>query len=164
MLSGEVICDNTCGNTAIWLVSQSFLLSKKLVLVFSNTLKTHKTFLDSIALQMNSLIYISELQCCSNLNFFSIAVIFQLSLVEREINEVMRGSYSRSSRAAKRGNSEKDMTASDSREKLKQKQIEEQDMCPICQDELLLKPEPITYCKWVCKLKRQWNFLNIWQA
>lgn len=67
--------------------------------------------------------------------------------MEREINEVMRGSYSRSSRAAKRGNSEKDMTASDSREKLKQKQIEEQDMCPICQDELLQKPEPITYCK-----------------
>lgn len=67
--------------------------------------------------------------------------------MEREINEVMRGSYSRSSRAAKRGNSEKDMTASDSREKLKQKQIEEQDVCPICQDELLQKPEPITYCK-----------------
>ena len=39
------------------------------------------------------------------------------------------------------------MTASDSREKLKQKQIEEQDVCPICQDELLQKPEPITYCK-----------------
>jgi len=67
--------------------------------------------------------------------------------VEREINEVMRGSYSRSSRTAKRRNSEKDMTASDSREKLKQKQIEEQDVCPICQDELLQKPEPITYCK-----------------
>jgi len=67
--------------------------------------------------------------------------------VEREINEVMRGSYSRSSRTAKKRNSEKDMTASDSREKLKQKQIEEQDVCPICQDELLQKPEPITYCK-----------------
>lgn len=67
--------------------------------------------------------------------------------MEREINEVMRGSYSRSSRTAKRRNSEKDMTASDSREKLKQKQIEEQDVCPICQDELLQKPEPITYCK-----------------
>jgi len=59
----------------------------------------------------------------------------------------MRGSYSRSSRAAKRRNSEKDLTASDGREKLKQKQIEEQDVCPICQDELLQKPEPITYCK-----------------
>lgn len=67
--------------------------------------------------------------------------------MEREINEVMRGSYSRSSRTAKRRSSEKDMTASDSREKLKQKQIEEQDVCPICQDELLQKPEPITYCK-----------------
>ena len=68
--------------------------------------------------------------------------------MEREINEVIRGSYSRSSRAAKRRNSEKDIcSASDSREKLKQKQIEEQDVCPICQDEFLQKPEPITYCK-----------------
>lgn len=67
--------------------------------------------------------------------------------MEREINEVMRGSYSRSSRAAKRRNSEKDMIACDSREKLKQKQIEQEDVCPICQDELLQKPEPITYCK-----------------
>lgn len=67
--------------------------------------------------------------------------------MEREINEVMRGCHSRSSRAAKRRNSEKDMTACDSREKLKQKQIEEQDVCPICQDELLQKPEPVTYCK-----------------
>lgn len=67
--------------------------------------------------------------------------------MEREINEVMRGSYSRSSRAANGRNSEKDVTGSDSREKRKQKQIEQQDVCPICQDELLQKPEPLTYCK-----------------
>lgn len=39
------------------------------------------------------------------------------------------------------------MANSDDREKLKQKQIEEEDVCPICQDELLQKPEPLTYCK-----------------
>lgn len=89
-------------------------------------------------------------------------IIFQLSLVEREINEVMRGSYSRSSRAAKRRNSEKDMTASDSREKLKQKQIEEQDVCPICQDELLQKPEPITYCKYGCGNSVHIKCMKIW--
>lgn len=75
-----------------------------------------------------------------------ILVIFQLSLVEREINEVMKGGYSRSNRS-KRKDSGKDMANSDDREKLKQKQIEEEDVCPICQDELLRKPEPLTYCK-----------------
>ena len=120
---------------------------------FYSCLKTQNDFHDLIVLQGNNLIlkiiYISQLVIC----FFQFnVVIFQLSLVEREINEVMRGSYSRSSRAANRRNSEKDMTASDSREKLQQKQIEEQDVCPICQDELLQKPEPITYCKWVCNL------------
>lgn len=67
--------------------------------------------------------------------------------MEREINEVMRGGYSRSSRA-KRKDSEKDMSAAaDNREKLQQKQIDEEDVCPICQDEFLQKPEPLTYCK-----------------
>ena len=66
--------------------------------------------------------------------------------MEREINEVMRGGFSRS-RRGKRKDSEKDAISSDNREKLKQKQIEEEDVCPICQDELLQKPEPLTYCK-----------------
>ena len=66
--------------------------------------------------------------------------------MEREINEVMRGGYSRSSRT-KRKDSDKDLANSDNREKLKQKQIEQEDVCPICQNELLQKPEPLTYCK-----------------
>ena len=66
--------------------------------------------------------------------------------MEREINEVMRGCYARSSRA-KRKDSEKDNVASDNREKLKQKEIETEDMCPICQEEFLHQPEPLTYCK-----------------
>ena len=67
--------------------------------------------------------------------------------MEREINEVMRGGYSRISRTNRKDSADKDMASFDNREKLKQKQIEEEDVCPICQDELLQKPEPITYCK-----------------
>ena len=72
-------------------------------------------------------------------------VIFQLSLVEREINEVIRGAYLHSSR----GNGTKSSTfLQDGREKLKQKQVTEEDVCPICQEEFLSKPEPLTYCKY----------------
>ena len=37
----------------------------------------------------------------------------------------------------------------DGREKLKQKEVTEEDVCPICQEEFLEKPEPLTYCKLV---------------
>lgn len=73
-------------------------------------------------------------------------VTFQLSLVEREINEVMRGCHVRSL-PAKKKDSEKDLIISDGREKLKQKEIETEDVCPICQEEFLQQPEPLTFCK-----------------
>lgn len=88
-------------------------------------------------------------------------IIFQLSLVEREINEVMKGGYSRSNRS-KRKESGKDMANSDDREKLKQKQIKEEDVCPICQDELLQKPEPLTYCKYGCGNSIHVKCMKIW--
>ena len=66
--------------------------------------------------------------------------------MEREINEVMRGSHARS-RPGKKKDSEKDLIIFDGREKLKQKEIETEDVCPICQEELLQQPEPLTFCK-----------------
>ena len=65
--------------------------------------------------------------------------------MEGEINEVTRGCHTRSTRAQKK-DSEKNDAASD-REKLKQKEIETEDVCPICQEEFLQHPEPLTYCK-----------------
>ena len=73
-------------------------------------------------------------------------VIFQLSLVEREINEVMRGCHARSNRKHEH-NAGKSQSVSNGREKLKQKNIETEDVCPICQEEFLKHPEPLTYCK-----------------
>ena len=67
--------------------------------------------------------------------------------MEREINEVMRGCYTRSN-SVSRKSSEKGV-ATENREKLKQKEIEDDDVCPICQDEFLQQPEPLTYCKYV---------------
>ena len=53
--------------------------------------------------------------------------------------------YKVSIRAQKK-DSDKNDPASD-REKLKQKEIETEDVCPICQEEFLQQPEPLTYCK-----------------
>lgn len=84
--------------------------------------------------------------CVFNSVMKTFLVTFQLSLVEREINEVMRGCNARS-RPGKKKDSEKDFIIFDGREKLKQKDIETEDVCPICQEEFLQQPEPLTFCK-----------------
>ncbi|XP_015774343.1 PREDICTED: E3 ubiquitin-protein ligase ZSWIM2-like [Acropora digitifera] len=74
-------------------------------------------------------------------------IIFQLSLVEREINEVMRGCHH---------------SVSNGREKLKQKNIETEDVCPICQEEFLKHPEPLTYCKYGCGNSVHVKCMKVW--
>lgn len=43
---------------------------------------------------------------------------------------------------------QKNSTTPDNREKLKQKTVETEDVCPICQEEFLQQPEPLTYCRY----------------
>ena len=85
--------------------------------------------------------------CVNNYSFtcfIACKVIFQLSLVEREINEVIRGAFVQQ----RQPSSQYQNVSTDARDKLKQKAIAEDDICPICQDELLCKSgEPLTYCK-----------------
>jgi len=88
-------------------------------------------------------------------------IIFQLSLVEREINEVMRGCHTRSNRV-ERKDSERSSALSDNREKLKQKEIETEDVCPICQEEFLQQPEPLTYCKYGCGNSVHVKCMKVW--
>ena len=80
---------------------------------------------------------------------------FQLGLVEREINELLRGIAKKEQKPSRRAMElakkaanqlEKNATG-DGREILQQKEITEEDVCPICQDELLEKREPVTYCR-----------------
>ena len=68
--------------------------------------------------------------------------------MEREINEVIRGAYLHSTRGSRPTN-DVSSASQDGREKLKQKEVTEEDVCPICQEEFLEKPEPLTYCKLV---------------
>lgn len=88
-------------------------------------------------------------------------ITFQLSLVEREINEVMRGCHARS-RPGKKKDSEKDFIIFDGREKLKQKDIETEDVCPICQEEFLQQPEPLTFCKYGCGNNVHVKCMKVW--
>jgi hypothetical protein len=77
-------------------------------------------------------------------------VIFQLSLVEREINEVIRGAFQPSQTSSRSKERSQNVNPSDNRNKQKQKEITDEDVCPICQDELLVKSgKPLTYCKYV---------------
>ncbi|XP_031571469.1 E3 ubiquitin-protein ligase ZSWIM2-like isoform X2 [Actinia tenebrosa] len=90
------------------------------------------------------------------------AVIFQLSLVEREINEVIRGAYHQS-HTRRKDESQNNVNPSDNRNKLKQKEITDEDICPICQDELLMKSgEPLTYCKYGCGNSIHIKCMKVW--
>ena len=83
--------------------------------------------------------------------FFSVS--WQLGLVEREINEILRGinsqvpqqpSHTSAQRSASKTNQSDEATSG-----VKQREITEDDVCPICQDEFLNKRAPVTFCRYV---------------
>ncbi|XP_071477687.1 E3 ubiquitin-protein ligase Zswim2-like [Diadema antillarum] len=96
---------------------------------------------------------------------------FQKGLVEREINEVLRGLAKREDprrraaaeriarTAARQGNA---YQHSDGREILEQREITEEDVCPICQDELLGNREPVTYCRFGCAKSIHIKCMKVW--
>lgn len=74
---------------------------------------------------------------------FFVSVVFQLGLVEREIGEVVRGIFENTGENKPR----KTDNEIDSREKLCKKEITQDDVCPICQEDLFGQKQPTTYCK-----------------
>jgi E3 ubiquitin-protein ligase ZSWIM2 len=85
--------------------------------------------------------------------FLPILVSWQLGLVDRELNEVLHGQPNKqppktpARRWATSGSASS--TTADSRPTIRQKDITDDDCCPICQDELLNKHIPVTFCKYV---------------
>jgi hypothetical protein len=73
--------------------------------------------------------------------------------VDRELNEVLHGQPNKqppktpARRWATSGSASS--TTADSRPSIRQKDITDDDCCPICQDELLNKHIPVTFCKYV---------------
>ena len=80
-------------------------------------------------------------------------ISWQLGLVDRELNEVLHGQPNKqppktpARRWATSGSASS--TTADSRPSIRQKDITDDDCCPICQDELLNKHIPVTFCKYV---------------
>ena len=78
---------------------------------------------------------------------------WQLGLVEREINEIIRGVTQQAqpsavarklAGAANDASAEKDKSGT-----IPQREIGQEDVCPICQEELLAKHLPVTYCRYL---------------
>ncbi|XP_030065510.1 E3 ubiquitin-protein ligase ZSWIM2 [Microcaecilia unicolor] len=86
---------------------------------------------------------------------------FQVGLVEREINEVLQGLHRvQTSRPAVRTNSSKTLEKEEWH--IKQKDLDAEDVCPICQEELLKKKLPVTYCRNGCGNNVHIACMKIW--
>ncbi|XP_060062476.1 uncharacterized protein LOC132543037 [Ylistrum balloti] len=96
------------------------------------------------------------------------SITWQLGLVEREINGILHGFAAKQQRQqpqgprwqrAQSGNSEGKESG---REALQQRPIGDDDVCPICQDELLSKHLPVTYCKFGCGNSIHIKCMKVW--
>ncbi|XP_077978469.1 E3 ubiquitin-protein ligase Zswim2-like [Glandiceps talaboti] len=100
-------------------------------------------------------------------------VSFQKGLVEREINEILRGitqhedgrrrgqGFNAAKRAEKNSSGGTEV-GPDGKTQLEQRPITEDDVCPICQDELLEKHEPVTYCRYGCAKSIHIKCMKVW--
>lgn len=88
---------------------------------------------------------------------------WQLGLVEREINEILRGRIT-AERPQRVSQIKKSTTNQviDGRTVVEQREISEEDVCPICQEELLAKKLPVTYCKFACGNTIHIKCMQVW--
>ncbi|CAB4015338.1 E3 ubiquitin- ligase ZSWIM2-like [Paramuricea clavata] len=87
-------------------------------------------------------------------------LVYQLGLVEREIGEVVRGLFTNT--GGSKPTTRKTDGESDSREKLSKKEITEDDVCPICQEDLFEQTQPTTYCKYGCGNSVHIKCMKVW--
>ncbi|KAG5262062.1 hypothetical protein AALO_G00291730 [Alosa alosa] len=87
---------------------------------------------------------------------------FQLGLVERQIWEVLQGFHRvKTPRPTDRLPPEPvDLAEEDGT--LRQKDIEEDDVCPICQEELLSKRLPVAHCRYGCGNNIHISCMKVW--
>lgn len=81
-------------------------------------------------------------------------IVFQLGLVEREVHEVLNGHLTRQS--PKTGDPMLSSASCD------QRPIAPDDVCPICQEELIEKPQRLSYCKYGCGNSVHLKCIKIW--
>ncbi|KAJ1113150.1 hypothetical protein NDU88_001405 [Pleurodeles waltl] len=83
---------------------------------------------------------------------------YQAGLVEREINSILRGLHSPDPATRK---SPPPATTGAEEAQGRQKDLDSEDVCPICQDELLRRRLPVTYCR-TCGNAVHINCMKIW--
>ena len=84
-------------------------------------------------------------------------VIWQLGLVEREICEILRGYLSRQSPTPS-----KNHTPTLRQVQIPQRPIGPDDVCPICQDDLIGSVRSVTYCRYGCGKSVHVKCMKIW--
>ncbi|RDD38628.1 E3 ubiquitin-protein ligase Zswim2 [Trichoplax sp. H2] len=89
-------------------------------------------------------------------------IAFQLSLVEREINEILRGTHVYTNTSSSNKDKKLVNDTDDKRKTIQQREITKEDVCPICQEELLDTSEPVTYCKYGCGNNTHIKCIKIW--
>ena len=85
-------------------------------------------------------------------------IIWQLGLVEREINEILRGYLIRQSPTPSKSHT----PFSSGQIQIPQREIGPDDVCPICQDDLLSSGRRITYCRFGCGKSVHVKCMKIW--
>ncbi|ELU10326.1 hypothetical protein CAPTEDRAFT_43242, partial [Capitella teleta] len=95
-------------------------------------------------------------------------VTWQLGLVEREINEILRGiAASQGIRPSPNTRNLVSDVAKEEQDKktngtVAQREITPEDVCPICQEDLLGKHLPVTYCKFGCGNSVHIKCMGVW--
>lgn len=103
---------------------------------------------------------------------------WQLGLVEREIQDIIHKTSASAAAASRENRSRRNDNATtaanngsslptaavdgDGRPTLEQRDIGPDDVCPICQDGLLAKHEPVTYCRYGCANSIHIKCMKIW--
>nr|XP_015214589.1 PREDICTED: E3 ubiquitin-protein ligase ZSWIM2 isoform X1 [Lepisosteus oculatus] len=87
---------------------------------------------------------------------------FQLGLVERTIAQVLQGEHSVQTPQPKEHSSEQKQSTAEEDGCVRQKEIATEDICPICQEELLKKRLPVSYCRYGCGNSVHISCMKIW--
>ncbi|CAF0729721.1 unnamed protein product [Didymodactylos carnosus] len=90
------------------------------------------------------------------------SMLWQKSLVEREINEILRGLADEQQQRRKfvTDIELKEDQLKDS--EVEQRSINKDDVCPICQEEFLIKKLPLTYCRRGCGNNVHIKCMKVW--
>lgn len=126
--------------------------------------KKYKVFLGSIH-SCNCPVFLKEKELCKHILWILIRkfripknnpVVYQLGLCERELNNVIYGRKEPERKIVKT------VSAGNDRDIQKQKKIEADDVCPICQEDLVKSRGSLTYCRFGCGNSIHITCMKIW--